>query len=198
MDLHLIDYFLFRNVSYVVCSALCLYMLNLNPLKNLPEDRSKVYWLGMIFLRAMAGNFTNLFLNAGFKFAPISLAFIVFQTNPFWSAIIGYTFNNEVIERFTVIGMVLAFSGVCFMSWSAMKEKAGDTAADPYAATKFLGMVLELIAAFTFSIVTTVSRRLQPVSPFIILFYMGLVGLACSVLLLAGDYVLNCDSFRLV
>ena len=68
----------------------------------------------------MAGNFTYFLLNAGFSFAPISLAFIVFQTNPFWSAIMGYYINDEVLERFTIIGMVLAFLGVCSMSFSAM------------------------------------------------------------------------------
>ena len=198
MNLHLIDYFLFRNVSYVICSSFCLYLMKINPLESLPKERSKTYWLGMIFLRAMAGNFTNLFLNAGFKFAPISLAYIVFQTNPFWSAMIGYTFNGEVIERFTGIGMVLAFLGVCFMSWSTMKEKTVESVEDPYAGTKFFGMVLELCAAFTFSIVTTVSRRLQPVSPFIVIFYMGLVGLICAFFLLTGYYIFFCESFRLV
>ena len=77
----------------------------------------------MIFIRSLAVNITFIFLNVGFILAPISIAFIVFQTNPFWSAIASRFVNKEKIERFEIVGMILAFGGVCIMSWSAMKTK---------------------------------------------------------------------------
>lgn len=82
----------------------------------------------LILIRSMAGHSTFFLLNLGFILAPISIVFIIFQTNPFWSAIVSRFVNKEIIERFEIIGMFLAFGGVCTMSWSAMHEKLGKDA----------------------------------------------------------------------
>jgi len=113
----------------------------------------------------------------------------------------GYYINNEKLEQFTIIGMILAFGGVCSMSWSAMQEKKKleiGKVEDPYAGTKFFGMMLELMAAFTYSVVTNASRRLQPVNPFVILFYFGCIGLVCCLLILFVDYTFFAHSIRVI
>jgi len=69
---------LFRNLSYIGSAGIALYLMNINPITQWPEEKSKKHWFLLIFIRSMAGNFTYFLLNAGFKFAPISLAFIVF------------------------------------------------------------------------------------------------------------------------
>ena len=187
--LRLLDFFFFRNLCYVLICSAFLYSKNQNPFssKDFPSDRSRNYWMGLIIIRSITGHLVFGLLNIGFILTPISLAFIVFNTNPFWSSIAGMLINKEVIERFEFIGMILAFGGVCAMTYTAVQEKKkASIEEDQKSNTMLFGMLITLCAAFSFSIVVTSSRRLNSVSPFIVIFLFGLSGLILSVFLIAA------------
>ena len=105
--------------------------------------------------------------------------------------------NKEEVERFTAIGMILAFIGVCIMSLSAVKEKDQlQDSEDPFASTKVFGLFCALGGAFGFAVVTNTSRRLKTVNPFTIVWFLCTIGLATSLTLLVLEFVFISRTFR--
>ena len=50
------------------------------------------------------------------QYVPLSVFFIIFNSNPFCTAILGYLWLKEKLSVFEIIAMICAFSGIILMS----------------------------------------------------------------------------------
>ena len=107
---------------------------------------------------------------------PITLIIIFFQTNPLWSAILGYLINGERVQRIELFAMLLSFAGVIVIAVarSQSEQQQQETPLVPYAAPDsssdllvtgssavMLGVCLTLCHSWLFSGVGVISRKLQ-------------------------------------
>ena len=56
------------------------------------------------------------------KYLPIFITMIISNLNPFWSAIIGYYLNSEVVDRSTFVCMIGCLIGVVVFALSKRSE----------------------------------------------------------------------------
>ena len=74
------------------------------------------------------------------QYVPLSVFFIIFNSNPFCTAILGYFWLGERLSVFEIISMICAFSGIMVMS---MAQSGPSKSFDP----KFvMGVGIALVA----------------------------------------------------
>ena len=56
------------------------------------------------------------------KYIPLSMFFVIFNSNPFTTALLGYLWLKENLTKFEVVAMLCAFGGIVMMS---LAEPAG-------------------------------------------------------------------------
>jgi drug/metabolite transporter (DMT)-like permease len=108
-----IDFLLFRNLFVVIVNTILLYKKQINPIKSVPNHLR--FWLGM---RVLVGLTCSICFTFCIGLLPLSLLMIIIQTCPFWTSVLGYFLNHEMLQRFEIIGMVIAFMGVLAISFS--------------------------------------------------------------------------------
>jgi len=114
-----------------------------------------------------------------FVYAPVSVLVVIFLTNPFYTSILAYLVNGEVMQRFEVIGMVLCFTGICVLAYTVNKIHAGPDVAE-FGSTQLTGVFIMLISAFTFSVQCVFTRKLKDLHFTQLAGSHGLVGLTIS------------------
>lgn len=55
---------------------------------------------------------------------------VVVQTNPFWTAVLAYFLNNELLSKFEIGGMLISFLGVMAISLSNPSEDSSHDSGD--------------------------------------------------------------------
>ena len=90
---------------------------------------------------------------------------IIFQTNPLWSAILGFLINHERVSRVELIAMLASFTCVIFIAIarsSSANSTPTDTETDESDSNNgfWLGVFLCLCHAWLFSGIGVLSRRL--------------------------------------
>ena len=50
------------------------------------------------------------------KYIPLSMFFVIFNSNPFTTALLGYFWLSEKLSAFEVVAMLCAFGGIVIMS----------------------------------------------------------------------------------
>ena len=103
----LLEYTLLRNLVIVLLSMGLLAVKGIDPFTTLPSDRRAIM-LG----RVICGVSVSLLINASLELIPFSLLIILYQTNPFWTSVLSFFFNNEPILPVELIGMILCFVAV--------------------------------------------------------------------------------------
>jgi drug/metabolite transporter (DMT)-like permease len=139
-----------------------------------------------------------------FVFAPLFLCIIIFQTNPFWIAMLGQCINSEKVQRVEYIGMLLCFFGVCGIGLSSVlgKENSPELGETTESEANFdnfivLGLMLVFAAAWSFSVNCVLNRTLKEISFSVVMFYHGLIGVVLTIMFISGDMVVNGSDFRL-
>ena len=79
------------------------------------------------------------------KFIPLSVFFIIFNSNPFTTAILGYFWIRERITLFEIAAMVCAFFGILMMSMAT--EKSGNNVKDLNHSYE-IGVAIAFVACF--------------------------------------------------
>ena len=77
-----------------------------------PADRA------VLFFRSIAGTVGFTSITFGVALVPLVVQSTIFNTAPFWTAILGWLFLNETISRFEVLAMALSFAGVVCIAFS--------------------------------------------------------------------------------
>ena len=131
----------------------------------------------MRFLQAQArslfGTLSFLLFTVNLQLLPMTFIIIIFQTNPLWSAILGFLINRERVSRLEFIAMLASFTCVIFIAIARSTQSASDsdsaelTQPDEDAAVAdssqnglWLGVFLCLCHAWLFSGIGVLSRRL--------------------------------------
>jgi|688.fasta_scaffold485435_1 drug/metabolite transporter (DMT)-like permease len=132
----------------------------------------------------MGANLCFFAMMNGFLCLPLSLAIIIFQTNPFFTALFGRIINDETIYPFELIGMVLSFSGVCLLGLHSLKEDIDDGEEIVHDTTKLFGIGLMISSAILFSIVCVVNRTLKNVHFSVIITWHGIFATSLAIIII--------------
>lgn len=103
----LLEYTVLRNFAIILISTVIHTRRDIDPLISVPQNqRYPILW------RAIFGTSVSLLINASLELIPFSLLVILFQTNPFWTTILGYFINKEHIFAVELIGIIICFAAV--------------------------------------------------------------------------------------
>lgn len=172
-----LDYFLVRNTSLLVVSLTLVWLWNIEVFQ-LPEEKSRAYWLKLIVTRSVVGQLGFLSFNISLMYAPVSLAFIIFNTNPFLISILGLLINGEPIHLYEIVGMLLSFIGIVVLSWSSLN--AEDSKGSDFS-EKLIGIIASFICAVFFAVSCVINRKLKDVKFLTINTLHGAIGITLAV-----------------
>ena len=123
---------------------------------------------------------------------PMTFIIIIFQTNPLWSAILGFLINRERVSRMELIAMLASFTCVIFIA-IARSSSANSTPTDIEASDEansnngfWLGVFLCLCHAWLFSGIGVLSRRLQRIHFSELMIHQSAQGVVLISLILCG------------
>jgi drug/metabolite transporter (DMT)-like permease len=154
-----LDYFIVRNTALLIVSLTLVWLWNIE-LFELPEEKSRLYWLKLMVFRSTVGQLGFLSFNISVMYAPVSLAFIIFNTNPFMISVLGLLLNGEPIHRYEIVGMLLSFIGLVVLSWSSLTSQDGQGSDF---SEKLIGIIASFACAVFFSVSCVVNRKLKDV-----------------------------------
>jgi len=76
-----------------------------------------------LFLRNFFGAFCFILYTFGVEYCPLVISSILFNTTPFWTAILAWCFFNDSINKFTCFALVVSFIGVGLICSSHPKRE---------------------------------------------------------------------------
>ena len=118
----LVDFFFMRNVILALVATLIIHFAKID-VYAFPAGRSRREWLLLLAQRSLYGHTAYyLFVNS-LLYTPVSICFVIFNTNPFWIAILAYLINGEELQRYEILGTFLCFLGICALSLSSVAPK---------------------------------------------------------------------------
>lgn len=144
--------------------TLLAFCVGLRLLKALPWRTAALAALGGV---AIVGNWLLLF--ASYSHASISVATVVYNTQPFMLVTLGVLVLRERIGAGAIGWLALAFGGVLLVAQAK-------SAALPAGANYPLGIALALGAAFLYAIAALVAKQLKGVAPQLIALIQMVVG----------------------
>ena len=145
-DFEWVDYSFMRCVYLTFFTLIYVNLMKIDVF-TLPETKTRSQWIKLMILRSVFGHACFFVFNMSFLFGNVSLIMIVFQTNPFFASIFGYFVNEEVVQRFEIIGMGLCFLGICILGLSSMNSQVSSIESG----NELLGIIFPLITAIIFA-----------------------------------------------
>jgi len=130
-------------------------------------------------MRSFVAQISFLFFNCGLMYAPVSLCYIIFNTNPFIISLLGLVLNGEPIHRFEITGMILCFIGLILVSWSTLSKQSEGTSSSE----KIIGILFALGSATFFSFSCVISRKIKNVNFLVNITLHSIFGIIISVTL---------------
>lgn len=130
--------------------------------------------------RSLCGHSTFFFWFYGLLYAPVSICFVIFNTNPFLISLFAFIILSETIERYEICGMALCFFGIVVLSLKSMIKDAAIVATG---GTLTKGMVLVILSASSFSLMITMTRRMKDIKPQVILLLHAILGVFCGIII---------------
>ena len=114
---HIVEFTFFRCLSCFLVSTVWSLSQGLNPIKHFPRDRKYT-----VILRSLMGHTSFTSFNLAVPFVPLSLVMIIFNTSPFWIAIIAFCLLGEPIIGLEIIGIILCFGAVVAIALQTDEE----------------------------------------------------------------------------
>ena len=137
-----LDFAVFRPLVALFCITLYNWYLGVNPVKALPRK----HYVKMV-IRSLLGTWGFILWFYIITMMPLTLATVIFQTNPFWMTILAICFLQEKIMIVEIIAMVLSFGGVIMVTLSP------DDSSLETKTPLILGVGLCLVMAWTHAVV---------------------------------------------
>lgn len=85
---------------------------------------------------------------------------IIFQTSPFYTSIMAYFVNREVVKRFELVGMILCFTGISLLGY-AVKDKQDRAVHSTFGSSQLAGVLIMMASALFFSMQCVFTRKLK-------------------------------------
>ena len=128
-----------RSLFNLVSSMLLVKSYDQHYFASIP---SSLY--GTLGMRCLIGTVGFASFAIAMKFIPLSVFFIIFNSNPFTTALLGYFWIRERISAFEVAAMVCAFMGIVMMSMAAEKKPGQKSFDQSYN----IGIAIAFVACF--------------------------------------------------
>ena len=110
-----------RSLLNLVSSMCIVKSFDKQYFESIPKN---LYWtLGM---RCIVGTVGFASFTIAMKYIPLSVFFIIFNSNPFTTALLGYFWLKERLSLFEIVAMLCAFIGIIMMSLSHPTDDATD------------------------------------------------------------------------
>ena len=190
------DICLVRAVVLVI-SAFLMTKFTGSSIKVDKQDRCKV------FVFTLFGTFGFVFLLFGVSMVPLLVQSTLLNTAPFWASLLGFAFLRESLSGIEIMALILSFTGVFLVAYSARSVKEDDDGAESdeqgesnSTATHLLGCFFILLASLAEAGVTLIARRLQSVSFSVMLFWYGFVAVPCNIVMVLSESWINQVSIR--
>mmetsp|Transcript_5812 Transcript_5812/g.4138 ORF Transcript_5812/g.4138 Transcript_5812/m.4138 type:complete len:113 (-) Transcript_5812:78-416(-) len=87
-----IDFVFFRNLCNIITMMFVLKAGGHRPFADVPRKR----YLDL-FVRSLSGTISFFLFTYNLKLIPMGIHMIIFQTNPFWLALLGYLVNRDAV-----------------------------------------------------------------------------------------------------
>jgi len=117
-------------------------------------------------VRSAFGTISFILFTINLNLLPMTFIIIIFQTNPLWSAILGFVINKEAVRTFELAAMLASFACVIMIAVARSTASSADEASNESTMESsglWLGVFLCLCHAWLFSGVGVISRRMQNV-----------------------------------
>ena len=106
----------FNPIEFVMMRCICAFQVAVvwcliagyNPFKVFPWKEKK--WT--LVIRSLFGHTDFFLLNWGVTLAPVSIVMVVFQTSPFWIALVARIWLKEPLIPLELFGMLICFAMV--------------------------------------------------------------------------------------
>lgn len=130
---------------------------------------------------------------------------VIFQTNPFWAAILGYFVNKEPIMCIEYIAMVVCLAGVVFIAMSKEQsmglndtnDLVGNSSEVESGKSSILGIGMIFGVSWLFAACNVINRKLKGMHFAIVLFYHALCGIFITVIIIVLEKVITGNPFRI-
>ena len=180
------DWTLLRNLLILILAMIGLAIKRINPFKAVP----RAMW-GVLFGRVVTSTLLNMFMNVSLELIPYSLLVVLYQTNPFMTSILSYFLNGEKINKIEALGMVLSFTAVGFIAYSAEQsaeveeelEELEEGTEEKSTTQYLLGIGFILLAAACVSGSAVFNRSLKTIDFNVVCVCQGIFGI-----LIASSY----------
>ena len=110
------EFQIYRAFFMFCCISATLPFTQKNPCTSLPRKHYRA-----MALRSLFGMVNFMAFNWGISMIPLSLAVIMFNLSPFWTALLGKWFNNEPIFPLEYFAMTICFA--CVVGVTLLKPK---------------------------------------------------------------------------
>ena len=136
--------------------------------------------LGMtLLMRCLVGTVGFAAFAIAMQYVPLSVFFVIFNSNPFTTALLSYFWLKEQLTFFEIGLMLCAFSGILMMSLSQPSKVPEEQALDSTPAQYQLGIAISLVACVGQSFICVASRRLWSIHFSVIQFNYALTSTIC-------------------
>jgi drug/metabolite transporter (DMT)-like permease len=172
---------LFRNFINFILSAITVRYYGKNVVGDVPRELRI-----LVFVRSIAGLFSFTCMILSLQYLPIFISQIVFNTAPFWTAVLGFLILGTKVSSYDLMCMVGCFSGV-IMLVSVKKdavimeeERTDDNSISHNMINKnvskieyLIGLSCILTTAFMYSFIGVITRRLREIHFSLMMFHYG-------------------------
>lgn len=175
---HIFEFTIIRN-SFNLFGALVLSLIySIRPVRDFPKE-----YRGIMAVRATFGQITFILFMSCLALLPLAIQMVIFQTSPFWAAIIARIFLKEAMSNLEIVAMIISFGGVMTIAFANPDAAGGE---DGENLTKIIGICMALAAAWLFAASNVINRYLKNMHFSMVLFYHALCGviLASSAILI--------------
>ena len=157
--------------------------------------------LGRVFF----GFSVSLLISEALELIPFSLLVILFQTHPFWTAILSFFVNGEKINIVEAFGMVICFTAVICIAINARDQNLELVSAsigdvdrpenykdlELLIGARLLGICVIILAAICFAATAVFNRALKMVDFNVIMTFHGLFGFFLALLYISAKQLVN-------
>jgi drug/metabolite transporter (DMT)-like permease len=160
-------FMLVRCIIAFVMSALGLYIFKKPVWPESLKDNNRneyIFWARHLF-----GNSAYFLVILTMSMLPLGITMILFNTAPFWSVLFGKFINGETINLTQGLLMIGSFTGVVLVAISKLVAKPAtettesDTpieSIEDSGSTYLVGVICGIFAAFCFSLLGVMTRKL--------------------------------------
>ena len=144
--------------------------------------QDKLYLAGRCVLGAIA---YGIYIFA-LKRLPLYLTGIIFNTSPFWVAILGYFINQETVSKTELVCILGCFIGIVVL----MMAKKSDITQDATThSDTVIGVTLVFITSWLAAFVMSATRKLRHIHFSILLFYYSFFATALYIVYMIIEHV---------